>query len=162
MPSIEDIITDIIVREGGSVTTNDPTDPGGRTQYGISEKSNPLAWVDNKVTEAEARAIYLQKYVIGPGFHHITDSHLQAQLVDFGVNSGPQLVIMKLQEILHVAIDGILGPQTLAAIAIVSPAVLNNAIVAARVKMIGRIIVRNPSQIKYLNGWLNRALEFLT
>ena len=55
-----DIITDIMLREGWDMMTNDPLDKGGRTQFGISEKSNPLAWTDNHVTEAEARAICLR------------------------------------------------------------------------------------------------------
>jgi lysozyme family protein len=159
MPTIETIINDVIRREGAA--TNDPADNGGRTEFGISEKANPEAWKDNKVTEAEAREIYLKKYVTGPGFDKITDKLLQAQLVDYGVNSGPYLAVMKLQEILHVDVDGVLGPQTLAAIQGITPSELNNLLVSARIKMIGKIVSKNPSQLKFLNGWLNRALEFI-
>ena len=97
----------------------------------------------------------------GPGFDKITDPHLQAQLVDFGVNSGPQLAIMKLQEILQVDVDGVLGPQTLAAVKGVTPDELNTLLAVSRIKMIGRIVQKNPSQLKFLSGWLNRAMEFL-
>ena len=159
--SIEDVLTDVIRREGGAVTTDDPADDGGRTQYGISERSNPAAWADGKVTEAEAREIYRRKYVEWPKFHLIEDSQLQMQCIDFGVHSGPQLVIQKLQEIVGVDVDGILGPQTLAAIKKLHPDDVNTALVIARVKMIGRIVTKSPTQIKYLNGFLNRALEFL-
>lgn len=159
MPTIETIIDAVIKREGNP--TNDPTDRGGRTAFGISEAANPSAWADNKVTEAEAREIYERKYVKGPGFDKIADPQLRAHLVDFGVNSGPQLAIMKLQEILHADVDGILGPQSLAAIRSVMPEDLNNALVATRIKMIGKIVQKNPSQLRFLGGWLNRALEFL-
>lgn len=161
MPMIHDIVDDVIQREGGAKVTNDTHDGGGRTQYGISERANPEAWADGKVTEAEARAIYEQKYVIYPGFHHVQDDHLRAHLVDFGVNSGPQVAISKLQEILGVIVDGILGVKTLAALTQRHADDVNNRLVASRVLMIGRIVQKVPSQLKYLVGWLDRSLSFM-
>lgn len=156
-----DPIDDILRREGFEIKTHDPLDHGGRTQYGISEKSNPQAWADGKVTEEEARAIYLRKYVNGPRLYLITDQKLRDQLIDFGVNSGPQLAIQKLQLVLGVDADGIIGEETLKAIGEVNPTRLNALLMAERIKMIGRIVHKNPSQLKFLNGWLNRALEFI-
>src|SRR3990167_7239755 len=78
-------ITDVVRREGGETATNDPNDAGGRTQYGIAERSNPDAWKDGVVTEAEAREIYLKKYVILPKFNLVQDPTLMSQLIDFGV-----------------------------------------------------------------------------
>lgn len=152
------IIDDILKREGGP--TNDPLDKGGRTQFGISETSNPEAWKDGRVTEEEARAIYERKYLLGPGFDRITFSTLREQLVDFGVTSGPHLAISNLQTLLNITPDGVLGPTTLSHIPLDARR-LNNDLVAARVRMIGRLVQKNPSQLKFLGGWLNRALEFL-
>jgi len=161
--SVDNVITEIIEREGGSKMTNDPTDRGGRTQYGIAERSNPEAWKDGKVTEQEAREIYLQKYVVGPGFHRIPPSHnkSQALLVDWGVNSGPAIAIKCLQKALDVEDDGVFGPQTLAALITRDVKLINTTLVIARVQMVGRIVSKNPNQIKFLSGWLNRALGFL-
>ena len=122
-PTIEDIITDVLKREGNA--TNDPDDHGKRTQYGISERANPEAWADGHVTEAEAREIYERKYVRGPRFDSIKDPQLQAQLIDFGVVSGPSIAIMKLQEAVHVTVDGVIGPETLGAIARLHPDEVN-------------------------------------
>lgn len=157
----KDVIDQVIAREGGAATTNDPADHGKRTQYGISEKANPQAWADNKVSEAEAREIYEKKYVIGPGFSKIADKQLRAQLIDFGVNSGSFLAIQRLQEILCVSVDGILGPKTLEALSKANPRAVNNALVVARLKMIGRLLVRNPNQHKFALGWISRCCEFL-
>lgn len=159
MSRVDKIIDDILRREGGLVNHKD--DKGGRTNFGIAERSHPDAWADGEVSEAEAREIYLQKYVRGPGFDRITDPHLMAQLVDFGVNSGPSIAIQKLQGILGVKADGVLGPRTLSALAARDVREVNNALVSERVKMIGRICVKNPSQLAFLNGWLNRCFEFL-
>lgn len=159
MADTESIITDILRREGDA--TNDPLDAGGRTKFGISERSNPGAWADGDVTEDEARAIYRNKYITGPGFDRISDHHLRAQLVDFAVNSGPAVAIMKLQEILEVPADGVLGPATLNRLVQEHPEFVSNALVSKRILMICRIVKKNPSQLKFLEGWVTRALEFL-
>ena len=163
--SIDSIITDIIKREVGDEPnggfTDNPADAGGRTQYGIAERSHPAAWADDKVTEEEARAIYYNKYVKGPGFDAIPDAHLMAQLVDFGVNSGPVTAIQKLQTVLKVDADGILGPETLHALSLRDSTQVSNLLVGERVRMIGRIIHKRRSQAEFINGWLARATEWL-
>ena len=163
VPNLDNIITDVIRKEGGAKVTNDPTDKGGRTQFGISEKANPQAWLDGKVTEKEAREIYLQMYVIFPKWHLIPSSHVIVQklLIDWSVISGPQLATQKLQEVLGVKVDGVFGPESLAALVATDAKELNNKLVAERIRMVGRIVGKNPAQGKFLLGWLNRALEFL-
>lgn len=160
MPTIDQVITQVERDEGAA--TNDPLDKGGRTQFGISETANPEAWSDGVVTEDEARAIYLQKYVRSPKFDQLPPL-LQGLCIDWGVVSGPQLVIMKLQGLLHVTQDGKIGPATLKALSNSPEGVmrLNNLLVAERIRQVGRIVAKDPSQTKYVSGWLNRALEFL-
>lgn len=159
---MDDIITGILQREGNGKVTNDPSDKGGRTQYGIAEGSNPQAWLDGKVTEQEARDIYEAKYVKWPGYDKIPASHvhLKIQLIDYGVLSSPHLATEKLQIILGLDVDGKLGPETLKALIAADPRVINNKLVAERIKMIGRIVQKDPSQVKWLSGWQNRALDF--
>lgn len=159
MASTESIIDHILVEEGGFV--NDPTDPGGATAYGISKASNPEAWASGPPTAEQAKAIYLKKYVQGPGFDKVADPKLQAQLVDFGVNSGPAVAIQKLQIILGIGVDGVLGPGTLQSLSRANPQSVNNQLVVARVRMIGQLVSKNPAQAKFAAGWLNRAVEFL-
>lgn len=142
-----------------AIVTNFPNDRGGRTQWGIAEKHNPAAWADGKVSEAEARDIYAKKYL--QPFAGLESHPAFEQLVDWGVTSGPRLAIQKLQEVVGVEADGSLGPKTLAAVAAFDPIKLNNALVASHVKMIGRLVKRDPRQLSNLNGWLNRALEFI-
>jgi lysozyme family protein len=162
MASLDEVITQIELREGSAAVTHDPLDGGGRTQFGISETANPEAWSDGQVTEQEARAIYMQKYVIHPGFATLP-LLLQPLCIDWGVISGPQLVIMRLQKLLDVEVDGVLGPNTLAALPAFPEGLirLTNKLVAERVRQVGKIVSKDPSQAKYVNGWLNRALEFL-
>ena len=163
MGTIDKIIDAVIEREGGAKATNDPNDPGGRTQYGISEKSNPEAWKDGKVTSEEAREIYRRKYVEFPGFHRIPDSHarVREQLIDFGVHSGPGVAIQNLQEVLGIKVDGQFGPKSLAALVAADPRSVNNKLVVERLKLVGRVVQKNPKQLDKLVGFINRACEFL-
>lgn len=164
--SIDDIISKVIKNEvlPGSTDgspTNDPADLGGRTQFGISEKANPEAWLDNKVTEEEAREIYKRKYVFGPKFDKILDTGLRAQLVDWGVNSGPAIAIQALQRILKVTVDGVLGPETFHALEQKNAILVNNALLKERILMLCRVVQKNPSQLKFLTGLVSRSLEFI-
>lgn len=170
MSELDRIITDVMKREGGAKATNDPKDPGGRTQYGISERANPEAWADGKVTETEAREIFLQKYVVWPKFHTIPPSHkaTQEQLIDYGVHSGPAVAVTKLQECLNEAgaapklkVDGDFGAKTLLALLGVDDHSINNLLMAARIRMLGRIVQKNHNQLNKLSGFLNRALGFM-
>ncbi len=154
-----DPVNTVLKNEGGVV--DNPADKGGLTVDGISQTNNPGAFVNGPPTDAQARAIYESKYVKAPGFDKIVDKQLQTQLIDFGVNSGPAVAIMKLQGILHVAQDGVLGPATLAALASMHADDVNNLLVAERIRMICRLVQKNPSQLQFLFGWANRALQFL-
>lgn len=153
------LINEIIQREGRK-ETNRKNDSGGRTKYGISEKYHPEAWQNGPPTEEIAREIYLNQYVIRPGFHRVQPLYLMEQLVDFGVPSGPETAIMHLQRILNVPVDGQLGPITLDALSRRDPKIVNNKLVDSRLMMFARIVVKRPKDLENLVGWMNRALSF--
>jgi lysozyme family protein len=165
-----DIIDDIIRREGGSKTTNDPDDSGGRTQYGISERAHPEAWADGKVTYQEARSIYEKIYILAEKFN-LLPNFLKHQVVDHGVPSGPDTVARMLQQVLGVTADGVIGPKTLEAIEkypggklfgieVPGSVLLNLAFRDARILHYATIAKRRPKDLKYLLGWIKRAQEF--
>lgn len=159
------LIDEIILKEilGSVVHTNDPDDRGGETFYGLTRKHNPEVWDENGIPQKDrVYGVYEKRYITGPGFDRVPYPDLQRQLIDFGVNSGPAIATIRLQTTLKVTPDGILGPKTLAAIETYpSPSRLNNLLALERVKMIGRIIHKDPTQVKWINGWLNRALSFI-
>jgi lysozyme family protein len=158
-----------ILHYEGKTYTNDPVDRGGPTKFGITQsalahyRGKPVTPDDVKnLTEEEARTIYQLRYIDAPGFSNpAIHPSLQQQLIDFGVNSGPQLRIMKLQKALGLTEDGILGPNTLTAITASDQHWLNNQLVKARVEMIANLVAKQPAQIKFLKGWLRRRLDFI-
>jgi lysozyme family protein len=164
----DQIIDELIAREGGF--TNDPVDPGGPTKYGITagtlgewrglHRAATPAEVAS-LTRAEAKDIYIKTYIEAPGFNAILNERLRVALIDDGVNSGTAAAIRRLQRVLGVSVDGVLGPMTLAAAnAITSDWVLTE-LVKARCLHYARIVQQDASQRRFIVGWLTRALSFL-
>jgi lysozyme family protein len=164
-----DFIDAIIAREGGDRETNDPTDPGGRTKYGISERGNPDLWKDGPPTYAQARQRYFERYV--QPFAGIKDIHLLEQLADWGVTSGPKTVIQILQQLVGVKTDGVIGPKTLTKVdsypggklfghPVPGSVRLNLAVRDARVMQYAGAAKARPSNLKYILGWLHRTFLF--
>jgi lysozyme family protein len=168
---MSDIIDDIIRREGGAKETNDPADSGGRTKYGISEKSHPEAWADGDVTYDEARTIYEKVYILKEKFDLIPDETLKHQVIDFGVLSGPNTAAKLLQQVLGVKTDGEIGPKTLEAIknypagklfgtSVPGIVLLNLAFRDARTVFYVSLAKSRPKDQKYVIGWVRRTQEF--
>ena len=120
-----DEIIDGIIKAEGSTFTNDPADPGGPTKFGITQKTlgeylGRKARVEEvkALTEQQARTIYLQLYVKGPGFDDLPDP-LRVLVIDSGVNHGQKTAAKLLQQAVndaapHVAplvVDGVWGPK---------------------------------------------------
>jgi len=166
-----DIIDEIILAEGGEKETNDPSDSGGRTKFGISEKAHPEAWADGDVTRPEARAIYEKVYITAERFNLIKDPFLFHQAVDWGVTSGPDTVARILQQLVGVKVDGAIGPKTIQAleaypagtffgVKVPGSVLLNLAFRDARTLFYAGVAKARPKDLKYILGWLNRTQEF--
>jgi lysozyme family protein len=98
--------------EGGYV--NDPRDPGGETNFGISKRAYPDLDIRG-LTEDDARAIYKRDYwdtVRGDSLPPI----IAVAVFDAAVNQGRNPAIQLLQRAVGVEADGKLGPVTLKAI----------------------------------------------
>ena len=102
----------LIASEGGYV--NHPADPGGETNFGISKRSYPQVDIKNLTRDA-ARQIYKRDYWDRAQCDKLPPT-LAYLLFDCAVNSGIGQAIRFLQRALSVADDGVLGPQSIAAI----------------------------------------------
>ena len=164
----EAVITDIIRRESPKYT-NDPLDAGGPTKYGITQatlaryRGRPVTADEVKaLEEPEVRLIYRTMYV--EPFSFIKDDGLRALLADSAVLHGQRRAVQWLQKALGTDSDGVLGPETRKAGEALDEAkarYIQKATVRERVRFIANIVQSNPSQAKWLEGWLNRAMEFI-
>lgn len=103
----------LIGNEGGYV--NNPHDPGGETQWGISKASYPSVNI-RALTRDDAKLIYLRDFWTRI---HADTMHpaVAFQAFDFAVNSGIETAVRYLQKALRVADDGHWGPITQKAVA---------------------------------------------
>lgn len=96
----------LIGHEGGY--SNDPNDPGGETNWGISKRTYPDVNI-KKLTREGAKAIYLRDFWARIDADKLPYG-VAFQLFDFAVNSGIETAIRYFQRALGVADDGHWGP----------------------------------------------------
>lgn len=140
--------------EGGETV-----DSGGYTKWGISQKAYPGLDIKN-MTRAQMEAIYKRDYWDKIKGDQIKDQNAAAVLFDYAVNAGVGAAVKAAQTVLGVAVDGGLGPQTLAAINRAG-AGFAGRLTKYRVSFYTRLATSNPAKYgKYLAGWLKRAESF--
>lgn len=184
MQDIRAIAQEIVAREGGYV--NDPDDPGGATKHGVTIHTLRRLGLDltgdgqvtsadvRRLTESQAVDIFIDHYFTRPGIGELPEP-LQATVFDMSVNAGAHAVKI-LQRLLGkmgfaVAVDGVIGPRTIAATArahAVAPDHLVDAYGIERRNYYFDLADRRPASRKYARsraggkgGWITRAEAFL-
>lgn len=92
--------------EGGYV--NNPADPGGETNWGISKRSYPDVDIKH-LTREGAKAIYEDDFWNRIHADELYDG-VAFQLLDFAINSGIETAVRYYQRALGIADDGHWGP----------------------------------------------------
>jgi lysozyme family protein len=149
----------LIKHEGGYV--NHPSDPGGRTNLGITQAVWEN-WVNRKVTEEEMKA--LTKDMVKPLYKDLYWARVKGDklpsgvdycVFDAAVNSGVRRAAQWLQSALGVAVDGSIGPQTLAIASVTSPATIITNFSAQRLKFLQGL----STWPTFGKGWERRVNE---
>ncbi|WP_347140769.1 holin-associated N-acetylmuramidase [Paracoccus sp. SSK6] len=185
MPSVEEIVAQIVAREGGYV--NDPDDPGGATNYGVTVGTMKSLGLDlNKdgridatdvrmLTRAQAQQIFVEHYFRRPRLSELPDA-VQASVFDMYVNAGTNAVKILQRLVARMGFaataDGLIGPQTIAAArnaAAAAPDHFADAYGIARRNYYYALADQRPASRKYARskaggkgGWITRAEEFIS
>lgn len=160
----------IFQHEGGLV--NDPQDPGGITNYGISLRAakgfGSLADVDKdgdvdandikKMTKEDAKRIYWSQYWTTVRADEMP-AGIDLSVFDFGVNAGPSRAI----ETLQLAINDVLGQKTVNVDRMLGPKTLANTARADQTRLVEAYARRRENFYRSLSGfarfgrgWLSR------
>ena len=185
MLSVRQIASEIVAREGGFV--NDPNDPGGATNFGVTIQTMRRLGLDLDrdgdvdvddvplMTADRATEIFIEHYYRTPRIDQLPEP-LQASVFDMQVNSGINAVKI-LQRLLRdmgleIAVDGLIGPQTVAAARAAldqAPDHLVDAYGIARRNFYYALADRRPASRRYATrrdggkgGWILRAEEFIS
>jgi lysozyme family protein len=146
----------VLEHEGGYV--NHPKDPGGATNFGVTQKvydayrkTRARGYQSVKyITEAEVNAIYKIQY-----WDRIQGDMLPMgvdyAVFDFAVNSGVDRASKTLQAVCGVATDGVIGAVTIAAVG--KPVDVINAICDRRMSFLRRL----KHFVTFGKGWTRRV-----
>lgn len=147
--------------EGGFV--DDPLDRGGATNKGITigtfrnfyGKDATVEQLKN-ITDEQWLHIFKSGYWDKWKADDIENQSIADIVVDWAWASGTATSIKQVQKILGVAVDGIVGNDTLTAINIAVQRSLFDKIRSRRIEFVENIVKRNPTQSRFLKGWKNR------
>lgn len=136
-------------------------DSGGVTRWGISQKAYPSLDIRNLTLE-QAASIYRADYFLPIHGYEIYFQVIASKLLDMAVNMGVKTAIKITQMACCDAghpttADGVMGPNTIAAINACDPTTLLDAMRSRSKDHYCQLAAANPSLGKYLNGWLARA-----
>ena len=149
----------VLGHEGNYV--NDPHDPGGRTNMGVTQR----AWenyLNRSVTEIEMRG--LTSEMVKPFYKlnywdKIKGDQLPAGVdyaaFDLAVNSGTSRAARYLQQIAGTFPDGVIGPKSIEAIKSCNPEQIVDAICDMRLDFLKRL----PTFVTFGKGWSRRVAE---
>ena len=165
MAKVEPIGKFILSYEGGFV--NDPKDRGGATNKGVTiatwrkqgydkDGDGDIDVDDLKlITEADALRILKNNYYNRWRADEINDQSVANMLVDWVWCSGKNGIVIP-QRLVYAKPDGLVGPQTLRMVNSYNPKELFYMLLEAREKYLRKICENDPSQNRFLKGWLRR------
>ena len=146
--------------------SDDPKDAGGATMCGVT-LSTYRTWCKGRgypsPTKDDLRKIPYAHWhlILKKNFWDLAKADLIVTkaiayiIVDWIWGSGPK-VIRRVQKILGVKQDGIIGPKTLKAINTAPQQSLFGQIKADRFRYLDEICKARPANIRFLRGWENR------
>lgn len=160
------------LRKWEGTYANDPVDRGGETFMGVCRKYFPKLKVWNSLDKLktfnekknykptdeelyEIKKMYYDNFYNRVRADEYNNEKLALQVADFANGSGVITAIKKLQQMLGVKVDGIIGPKTMEAANTQSN--VAERFRAIRNQFYDNIVKNNPSQVKFIKGWHNRA-----
>jgi lysozyme family protein len=165
-PAFDRAVTITLREEGGARLANHKFDPGGKTKYGISQKSYPHLNI-SLLTEAEAIDIYFRDYWLPLHLGLIHSPYVAAEIFDTAVNCGvgtsariAQRAVNMLSLGQELKEDGKMGPATIAALNELSRKHELPLVVCLNLNQGIRyveIVKSNPKDFKhFIKGWMKR------
>jgi len=151
----------IMAWEGGHV--NDKYDRGGETKYGISKRSYPDVDIKN-LTREKAKNIYFIDYWGKLRLGLLDNEDIAIEVFDYGVNAGTKRAARTLQRAVtligyETAIDGKIGHNTITAVNFATKNYAKALLAAFRgyeFLHYKNIVLKNPTQSRFIRGWLAR------
>jgi lysozyme family protein len=147
----------LLGHEGGF--SDHPADRGGKTRFGITEAVAREVGYRGDMRELPldlAKRIYKDRYWGAVRAEELPEA-IRYAVFDAAVNSGPRQAIRWLQRAVGAKDDGIIGPQTLAAVRAADPQALLRRMLAQRL----RFMTNLPTWPTFGRGWARRISDLM-
>ena len=151
----------VMQSEGGYV--NDPADRGGETNLGVTIGAWG-AYLGRAIQPGEMKALTQEKvkpFYRAMYWDKVRGDDLPAGVdyaaFDFAVNAGVSRAAKLLQRAIGTVDDGVIGPGTLGLVAKANHQKLLDDFTAQKQRFYNGLAASNPSQQKFLKGWMARA-----
>lgn len=145
--------------------TDDPADRGGQTYAGISRNNWPQwdGWEDIDGGRTPEPRKVLEFYrdgfwtvIRGDG---IASQKIATSLFSFAVNAGERVAIKLAQQVAGTKADGVIGKFTIVALNTMDSDLFLARYALAKIARYRDICTKDPTQRKYILGWINRTLK---
>lgn len=151
-PAFSAALEFVLAREGGY--SNDPKDPGGETNFGISKRAYPQVDIKD-LTKEQATQIYVRDYWDACRCGELPEE-MAIMVFDCAINQGVGFAKTALQLALHVVADGNIGAKTLAAAQRMGADMFANRFSELRIKRY--LSLNNATEERYERGWCVRVV----
>jgi len=161
---------ELLAHEQGWV--HNKNDSGGETFAGITKKFYPKCkvWdlvdaIEDKSSLLSNTAVMLEVYNFYYSYywyklkcHEMKDHFVASMLFNFAVNQGRNSVVKKVQLILKVTSDGLMGEVTLAALNNADPKAFTHHFLLEVVEFYEEIAKKGNNHV-FFRGWISRAVS---
>lgn len=165
----------VVLEHEGAGFTSDPRDPGGPTKFGITLRAlrdlRPDATAEDvaALTREEASCVYRVGWWDALGLARFRDQQVATKVLDVTVNLGRTAGIRLLQSSVNccldpaaeneprLAVDGVLGPKTLAAANSTTPRELLLELGFHMLDRYHKLLELHPEMEVFRQGWARRA-----
>lgn len=169
MADFEQAYEKTMLAEGGYRLTNNANDRGKQTYAGISRRFHPgwpgWAYIDRGETPPTAlvRSFYRAEFWDRLRLDEVNHQRVAESIYDFAVNAGHKVSAKLAQLTIGSTPDGVFGPRTILALNSMSePSLFMARFTIAKIARYRDIVRKDPTQLKWLMGWINRTLAEAT
>lgn len=155
--------------EGGYVNHKD--DPGGATNFGITEalaRRNGYKGDMRNLKLHQARDIYYREFWLDQKYDRLKNRDIAIEMFDQAVNMGPARANRNLQKSYNllfdnrIAEDGIIGPNTLRVVNRCSkPTALFNLLNGYQIMHYINLAENSAKYRSFIRGWVNKRIKII-
>lgn len=157
------------IQKGRPTFTDRRNDRGGPTNWGVT-LTLFSAFMGREMTVDALKAmerpmavdILHSEFCFKPKLSTLHDERVKLCAIDFAIHSGAIRAVRSLQYAAGMSAphDGVLGPQTQAALNLIDPAEVHRKMLAYRLRFLSDLVKEDPKQADH-RGWWNRIANLM-